>query len=436
MKNWKILKEKKKESIFTAILAAALLCAAAGASYIAGGQSVAAEEAAPGAGWPSLSTGDASDTGWPSLSAGDAADTETVSGSDAENAEAETFNGGYTEAEGDTEAAEEASIAGFPRAELAIADVNDYINVRSGPSTDSPIIGKLYDGGIARVLETAGENGDWFYISSGSVEGYAKSEFFLYGEEASQVLDDYVTCYARVQADRLNVREEPDIEARKLGSVDTGRQFTVLENCGEWIKIQYTDRQAGYVSAEYVTLTEEFICAKSLEEERAEKEAAKAAAARPDAVTVQTSSPTSTNTGNETTYTPPEITDYDSADDLRAAIVADAMQYLGNVYVHGGSSLANGTDCSGFTCFIYADFGYSISRTPGGQLSDAGRSIDYSEIKPGDIICYTSNGGRSCTHVGLYIGDGQIIHSANTRKGVIISNADYSTIMGIKNVID
>ena len=122
--------------------------------------------------------------------------------------------------------------------------------------------------------------------------------------------------------------------------------------------------------------------------------------------------------------------------ELRAAIVEYAMQYLGNVYVHGGKSLDSGTDCSGFTCFIYADFGYSISRTPSGQLSSAGRSIDYSEIQPGDIICYTSNGGRSCTHVGLYIGDGQIIHAANSRKGVIISNADYSTIMGVKNVID
>ncbi|MCH5275554.1 MAG: SH3 domain-containing protein [Lachnospiraceae bacterium] len=432
MENRKIFKEKRREMIFAAILAAALICAV-GVPHIMGGRSVAAEEVE-------------FEDGLASLSAGDVAGTETVSGSDAENAEAEMIDGEYVEAEvidgeytgasDDMGAVEEALIAGLPRAELAIADVNGYINIRSGPGTDNAIVGKLYDGGIARVLETAGENDDWFYIASGNVEGYAKAEFFLYGEDAAQVLDDYVTCYAEVQADRLNVREAPDITARKLGSVDTGRQFEVLEDCGEWIKIQYTGREAGYVSAEYVTLTEEFIYAKSLEEERAEREAAKAAAAQAAAVTAQTSSSTAGNTANETTYTPPEITDYDSADDLRAAIVEYAMQYLGNSYIHGGNSLAGGTDCSGFTCFIYADFGYSISRTPGGQLSDAGRSIDYSEIKPGDIICYTSNGGKSCTHVGLYIGDGQIIHSANSRKGVIISNADYSIIMGVKNVID
>ena len=85
---------------------------------------------------------------------------------------------------------------------------------------------------------------------------------------------------------------------------------------------------------------------------------------------------------------------------------------------------------------MYADFGYSISRTPGGQYSSSGRSIDYGSIQPGDIICYSSNGGASCTHVGLYIGNGQIVHAANSRKGVITQNADYDLIIGIKNVID
>lgn len=434
MENWKnVLKDKRNHIIFVGILVAVLACAGIGILHPTGGRTVAAEEAVSGGNLYSLSGGDSG-----------SAEAETVSDGNAVNSEIEIDMQEESVSDSDSGGAgaegEELSlqlIAGLPRAELAIANVNDYINVRSGPGTDSPIIGKLYDGSVAQVLDVAGENGEWFHISSGSVEGYAKAEFFLYGEAAAQVLDDYVTRYALVQADKLNVREEPGLEARKLGSVNTGRRLVVLEDCGEWIKIQYTDREAGYVSAEFVTLTEEFTYAKSLEEERAEREAARAAAAQAAAATVQASvAQTSGNTGNETSYTPPEITNFDSADDLRAAIVEYAKQYLGNVYIHGGSSLANGTDCSGFTCFIYADFGYSISRTPGGQLSGAGRSIDYSEIKPGDIVCYTSNGGRSCTHVGLYIGDGQIIHSANSRKGVIISDVNYSTIMGIKNVID
>ena len=110
------------------------------------------------------------------------------------------------------------------------------------------------------------------------------------------------------------------------------------------------------------------------------------------------------------------------------------MQFLGNVYIHGGKTLAGGTDCSGFTSLIYAEYGYSLSRTPGGQLSSNGRSIAYSEAQPGDIICYGKNG--KCTHVALYIGDGQIIHSANPRKGVVIYKADYDTIIDVKNIID
>ncbi len=118
---------------------------------------------------------------------------------------------------------------------------------------------------------------------------------------------------------------------------------------------------------------------------------------------------------------------------LRQQIVEYSMQFLGNSYVSGGSSLAGGTDCSGFTCFIYKDFGYNIDRTPAGQYNNAGRLISYSEIKPGDIICY---GNGSCTHVALYIGNGQIIHSANSRKGVVIYEADYDNIMAVKSILD
>ncbi|MGN1148306.1 MAG: SH3 domain-containing protein [Lachnospiraceae bacterium] len=314
-------------------------------------------------------------------------------------------------------------------ANLAIADVHDYVNVRSTPSTDGEIVGKIYDGAVAQILAPAGENNEWFQIVSGNVEGYIKAEFFIYGDAAAEVVDEYVTRYAVVQADRLNVREEPDIEAKRIGYVDLGEKVKLLEDCGDWLKVQYTGNKEGYVAAEYVTIAEEFIYAKSIEEERAELEAQRELAAR-QAVSEQTAPE------NVTVAAAPAQTEFSTNEELRAAIVEDAMQYLGNVYIHGGKSLAGGTDCSGFTCFIYADFGYSISRTPSGQLSSAGRSIDYSEIQPGDIICYSSNGGKSCTHVGLYIGDGQIIHSANSRKGVIISNADYDTIIGIKNVID
>ncbi len=311
-------------------------------------------------------------------------------------------------------------------ANLALANVSDYVNVRSNPNTDSEIVGKIYDGAVAQILSLAGENDEWFQVISGTVEGYIKAEYFIYGEEAQQVIEEYVKRYACVNADRLNVRKEPSTESKRIGYVDFGEKVRVLEEGTDWLKIQYTNEKEGYVAAEYVTVSEEFTYAISIEEERARR--AQEAALREREQVAEQEKP------EKMTFSLPETT-YTSNEELRESIVAYAKQYLGNVYIHGGRSLAEGTDCSGFTCYIYADFGYSISRTPSGQYKNAGRSIEMSEIQPGDIICYSSN-GKSCTHVALYIGDGQIIHAANSRKGVIIGQADYSTIIGVRNVID
>ncbi|MDE6168548.1 MAG: C40 family peptidase, partial [Acetatifactor sp.] len=240
-------------------------------------------------------------------------------------------------------------------------------------------------------------------------------------------IDDYVTRYAVVAADRLNVREAPDMGAKRLAYIDTGERLQMLEDQGEWLKVQYTEGISGYVASEYVTIMEEFVYAKTLEEEARELAERRALEARQNVTEQEASENTVIN------VTPPSGV-YATNEELRSQIVDYAMQFLGNVYIHGGKTLEGGTDCSGFTSLIYAEFGYSISRTPAGQLSNAGRSISYSEIQPGDIICYGSKG--KCTHVAMYIGDGQIIHSANPRKGVVIYKADYDTILGVKNLID
>ncbi len=380
-----------------------------------------------------------------SLSEGDAASAEvSVSMGDAFPSEDGTLLNGGIQAfldNGDPTAAlspktlailetaltEEAQEQAGEYADLAIANVSSYVNVRSLPSTEGQIVGKIYPGAVAQVLDTAGEGEEWFQIISGNVEGYIKAEYFLYGEAAADAIDEYVTRYAVVIADRLNVRKEPDINSSRIGYIDSGERAQLLENLGEWLKVQYTENKTGYVAAEYVTLAEEFVYAKTLEEEAAELAARRALEARAAVSESQAAENTAI------TVTPPSG-NYSTNEELRSSIVDYAMQFLGNVYIHGGKTLAGGTDCSGFTSLIYAEYGYSLSRTPGGQLSSNGRSISYSEAQPGDIICYGKNG--KCTHVALYIGDGQIIHSANPRKGVVIYKADYDTIIGVKNVID
>lgn len=313
-------------------------------------------------------------------------------------------------------------------ANLAIAKVNNYVNVRSEPNTDSEVVGKMYDGSVAQIISTAGENDEWFQVVSGNVEGYIKAEYFIYGDAAVAAIDDYVTRYAVVQADRLNVREEPDILSGRIGYIDNGERVKLIEWGDEWSRVAYTTEQTGYVASAYVTIVEEFIYAKSIAEEQAELAALQELQARTQA--------SEEITPERMIVSAPPQTDYANVSELRSAVVDYAMQYLGNRYVHGGQSLATGTDCSGFTCYVYKEFGYNLSRTPQGQYTSAGRGIDLSQIQPGDVICYSSN-GSTCTHVGLYIGNGQIIHAANSRKGVIISNYDYDgIILGVRSIVD
>lgn len=103
--------------------------------------------------------------------------------------------------------------------------MNNYVNVRSTPNTEGEIVGKMYDGSVAQVQSiTTESDGDWFQVISGEVEGYIKAEFFIYGDAAAEVIDNYVTHYAVVQADRLNVRQEPDTSASRIGYIDHGER--------------------------------------------------------------------------------------------------------------------------------------------------------------------------------------------------------------------
>lgn len=104
-----------------------------------------------------------------------------------------------------------------------------------------------------------------------------------------------------------------------------------------------------------------------------------------------------------------------------------ACQFIGNPYVMGGTSLTQGADCSGFTYRIYKDFGYSIPRTSYNQRS-AGVGVSYAEAQPGDLICYAG-------HVGLYIGNGQIVHASTQKTGIKISNATYREILAVRRII-
>lgn len=315
--------------------------------------------------------------------------------------------------------------------DFAIANVDNYVNVRAESNTDSEIVGRMYDGAVAQILEyETCDDGEWLKVVSGETEGYIKAEYFIYGDAAAEVIEDYVDRYAFVDADRLNIREEANIDSKRIGYANKGEKLKLddeyVADDNGWVYVDYGTDKKGYVSADYVTIREEFIYAKTMEEihKQEEEQALMLARATED----ETVSPENLSLENTT-----EPVSYTATGDLRNDIVNNALQYVGYPYVHGGNSLATGTDCSGFTSLIYAQYGYSLSRTPSGQLSSNGRSISLDEAQPGDIICY---GKSKCTHVAIYIGNGQIVHAANPRKGVVVYNVGYDNILGVKNVID
>lgn len=307
---------------------------------------------------------------------------------------------------------------------LVIADVNDYVNIRSLPSEEGEIVGKLYDNSVGDYLEE--ENG-WLKIESGSCIGYVKAEYCVTGEAANEMAKEVGRRTAIVTTETLNVRKEPNKEASIIGQVPLEEVLTVTDEAGGWVQIR-VEEGYGYVSEEYVTLSTEFVRAESREEEKARlkkeeeerqaaleasrkaQEAAAAAAAAEAAEIQAAAEAVSTGDGS-----------------LGQQVADFALQFVGNPYSYGGTSLTNGADCSGFTLAVYSNFGVSLPHSAAAQNKKGTNVGSIDNAIPGDIVYYSG-------HVGIYIGDGQIVHASNSRTGIIISNANYDRILGVRRI--
>lgn len=199
----------------------------------------------------------------------------------------------------------------------AVADVNTCLNIREGAGTDNAIIGQLPKDGLCYVESTQGE---WSYITSGEVRGYACSRYL----------------------DILNLDEGDYLE-------QTGLSEPVLAY----------------------------------------------------------------------TIDDPEPEPVVNTSDMGNSIVEYALQFVGNPYVWGGTSLTNGADCSGFVQTLYSDFGISIPRVAEAQ-ANAGQRISVEEARPGDLIFYAEKG--YVYHVVMYVGDGQVVHASSSATGIKVSN--------------
>lgn len=305
---------------------------------------------------------------------------------------------------------------------LVIAQVTNYVNVRSTPSEDGEIVGKLYDKSVGTFIS---EKDGWYEINSGSVTGYVKGEFCVTGEDAVALAKEVGTRIATVTTTTLYVRQEPTVESSVIGMVPIEDDLIVTEELDGWVKVNIEEGD-GYVSKDYVTLTTEFVKAESkaeeearLAKEEAERKAAREAARAAEAARASKSTKTDTQTTTVTAS---------GGSGTGTSVANYALQFVGNPYVYGGSSLTNGTDCSGFVMSVYANYGVSLPHSSS-SLRSSGSGVEggLSAAQPGDIICYSG-------HVGIYIGNGQIVHASTSKTGIIVSNADYRQVLAVRRI--
>ena len=346
---------------------------------------------------------------------------ETQTTEETEVAEAETK-------EETTQTEEEQDFRG-----LVIAQVNNYVNVRSIPSEEGEIVGKLYDKSVGEFVE---EKDGWYKIVSGNCEGYVKAEYCVTGDEAQALAKEVGTTYAIVNTTTLKVREEASTESSVLGLVPIEEELVVVEELDGWVKIEIEEGE-GYVSREYVNLRTDFVHAESKAEEEArlaeearEREEARAAAQAAEAERAAQNQQALVQK-QEQTQAVVEVAQTTVAStqgsEVGKAVADYAVQFVGNPYVYGGTSLTNGTDCSGFVMSVYANFGVSLPHSSSAQRS---RGYDVGGIEnaqPGDIVCYSG-------HVGIYIGNGQIVHASTAKTGIKISNATYRNILSVRRI--
>lgn len=299
--------------------------------------------------------------------------------------------------------------------DIAIAQVDNYVNVRDAAGEEGNVVGKLYNNSAATVEAT---EGDWYKITSGNVTGYVKSEFVVCGDE--ELAKKVSRRIATVQTETLFVRTEPTTESDVLGMVPDQEDLTVTdESVDGWTKVAIEEGE-GYVSNDYVTKSIEFVTAESKEEEEARlaKEEAERQAAAEAAEKAVAAKKSSSSSGSSKKASSPSGSG-------GSAVANYACQFVGNPYVYGGTSLTGGADCSGFVMAVYAAFGIGL---PHSSSAMCGVGYGVSDMQPGDIICYSG-------HVGIYIGNNTIVHASNPSGGIkYTSPVNYRPIIAVRRI--
>lgn len=279
----------------------------------------------------------------------------------------------------------------------------------------------------AEGVSTVNINKGYLANATAEIERYVETEL-------KNVYEDMAFTQVE-EGSYLFVRTEPSQDSEWVGKLYEADAAKVIGPVGEWTQIE-SGNVTGYVKTEYI-----------LTGESAEEKAKAIVAEKKPEVDVETLDEAKAEELAAECFSYAESKEEEAArlaeeaakaeEEAKAAeaetvgngqaVVDYAMQFVGNPYVWGGTSLTNGADCSGFVQSVYANFGVSMPRTSSAMRS-AGTEVSYSEAVPGDVICYEG-------HVGIYIGNGQIVNAIDEAHGLGVSSATYTNIITVRRLL-
>ena len=259
------------------------------------------------------------------------------------------------------------------------------LNVRTGPGLTHSVVSVLNEGDIVVILNRT--NSEWYHINYRGLIGYV----------SAALLRDVLTAEnfnatGVITGDYVNMRSMPNTSSGILMTCPEKTKMAVIGINSGWYKVTH-DGYTGYIRSDYMAIVSE----------------------------TETLPATASSTSPVSVASAPNTTPANLA--LGQEIADFAFSFLGSRYVHAGAS-PDGFDCSGLVFYVYGSFGYSLNRTPHGQYTSDGVPVDKANLVPGDLVFFSSNGGVSVTHVGVYIGDNEFVHASTPAVGVIIGRLD------------
>lgn len=278
--------------------------------------------------------------------------------------------------------------------------VNSFnLHLRESPNTDSKILKDLSEG--AKV-DITGTSDNWYKVDYDGISGWVAAKYITLKESDNKTVGSGV-----INGDDVRIRGGASLSHKIIGMLDKGDEIGLISRTGDWFRVKTPDGTTGWVFKDYISI-EKQIVARGIK----------------DVI--------------------PEVIDQGEEDEgdssLRSEIVEYAKEFLGVKYVYGGTT-PKGFDCSGFVRYVFKKFGVDLERVASDQARQ-GTAVKRSELKPGDLLFFDTDGGHSnVSHVGIYIGGGKFIHASSNRSRhkVTITALDstYSRLfLKAKNILD